>query len=194
MVQVLSRLHKGTDMRSTSPSADSIMLTRGDEYGHPWSVLQPDEPDALGVVRDVCRGAQVRLGALSAKTGTLHQSGVIIRELWTLLRELENRGIGKHTPPEPRFIVSYDTAERSARKAWEWLETCEIPAGNGKRSGRRGRTLTADPGEDNAIADAWIRARNAHIAKKDFAKDHQLSLHELGRILNRTAKRRARNK
>jgi hypothetical protein len=181
-------------MASTSRSDDATLLVRGDEYGHAWPVLQPDELDPLGVVRDVCRGAQKRLDALSARSGTLHESAVIIRELWTLLRELENRGIGKHMPPEPRVIVSYDTAERAARKAWEWLETCKVGAGNGKRTGRRGRTLTTDPEEDEAVADAWNRARSEGIAKKDFAKDSKLSIRELDRILNRTAKRRARKK
>ena len=42
------------------------------------------------------------------------------------------------------------------------------------------------------MADDWERARDAGVEKKQFAKDSGLPVGELNLILNREAKRRAR--
>jgi hypothetical protein len=55
--------------------------------------------------------------------------------------------------------------------------------------GNPGRKRRCDWQKDQAIAEAWQRARDAGTTKKDFAHDKSLSLKELNRLLNRHAKR-----
>lgn len=58
-------------------------------------------------------------------------------------------------------------------------------------NGKHGRQRRFDPTKDQEIADAWQRAHDNHVAKKDFVKDRQprLTLLALNRLLNRVRKR-----
>jgi hypothetical protein len=54
----------------------------------------------------------------------------------------------------------------------------------------RGRKPRFDRQEDQKISEAWQRAREAGVSKKDFAKDNQTSLKNLNRLLNRVRRRK----
>ncbi len=58
-----------------------------------------------------------------------------------------------------------------------------------EQSIKRGRKSGYDSMRDKEISAAWLRAKGAGVSKKEFARDENLSLTELNRILNRHAKR-----
>ncbi len=63
------------------------------------------------------------------------------------------------------------------------------PAAAEDKAAKRGRQRRTDWDEDAAIVEAWERARDEKVRKKDFAKERRLSRRQVDKILDRHRKR-----
>jgi hypothetical protein len=105
------------------------------------------------------------------------------------------------------LYLFHGLAIRATPKLWQWWKagmgnvggngTGKVPGEGGDepegtKAGRRGRKPHFDSRKDEEVAENWKRAKAAGVTKKDFASDQRLSLRALTRILDRHAKRIAR--
>ncbi len=94
------------------------------------------------------------------------------------------------------------------RKLWDWWATLRTPDDGGKpfapcecggaaqrneRQIKLARKRRYDPKRDQEVFDGWRRAKDSGVQKKQFASDQKLTVRELNRLLNRHAKRQARD-
>jgi hypothetical protein len=69
-----------------------------------------------------------------------------------------------------------------------------VDPGQPEKKGNPGWPRHRDWREQQEIAEAWERARDAGTRKKDFASDRKTSLKDLNRLLNRVRKRKSRTR